>query len=222
MQRIPKEKREQLRSEKEKRGRRAVKEKRRVARAVRAQKESIPTAAAMSFEPNVSNQQEMVIRTRATANNSPAFNSGLTVSAGAAAARGEPATASPLPRANARRATSSARIAAAVVNLSRGRHHKRASVPSQKERLSRRDTFRKLTGLSLASLELGLNVGGSVAPDIDDDWPAKVLGEELRSSDDEEDVIMEEDDDDDDEMEDQDLDIYNSNGLWSALGVNIM
>lgn len=125
-----------------------------------------------------------------------------------------------------------ARIAAVAARRIGGRHHRRSRVPSQKERLSRRSVFRDLTGVPLAALGLGHNLGGSVAADIVGNWPSEVLGEELLGSDDEEEEDMEDDDegtedvedDDDEEMADvgYDSDIYDSDGNeWAALGVNM-
>ncbi|KAB8288456.1 hypothetical protein EYC80_010121 [Monilinia laxa] len=142
----------------------------------------------------------------------------------AAAAPSQPDTTSSLPQAKAPQASFSARIADAAAQTP-GRHrHKRASAPSQTERLSKRETFRELTGIPLANLGLGLSLEGSIAPDIVVNWLAEALGEELRDSDDEEEDEDMEDDDEDEGIEDQryDSEVCDSYGNeWAALGVKM-
>ncbi|KAF7861409.1 hypothetical protein EAF04_007974 [Stromatinia cepivora] len=235
---ISKDKQQQLRAAKGEKGKKKIREERRATRAGRAQA-SLAAAGGLSIRTtnvaNFSNQQQLVFRYRSNATNSAlsALGTGavhgLPASSCSPASQAQPAAITPRPHSNPSRQTFSARIAAAAARRPRGRHHKRSWVPSQKERLSRRETFREFTGLPLAALGVGHNLGGSVAPDIVGNWPAEVLGKELLGSDDEEEEDMEDDDDDDDdgddeEMKDGDYDseIYDSDGNeWASLGVNM-
>lgn len=105
------------------------------------------------------------------------------------------------PRSRPRAKTSRKNSAAPAARRTGGHHHKRASVPCEKERLSRRQTFRQLTGIPLANLGLGLEIGGSIPPDLIRNWPSQWLGEELDEPSENEE---EEDDEEDDDEEDDD------------------
>ncbi|KAF7954129.1 hypothetical protein EAE96_005261 [Botrytis aclada] len=240
---ITKEKQQQLREAKAKKGKKAVREERRATRAGRGQRLPAPAADVSFGEPsaNFSTEQEFVFRPRGDLKPPHRLHhdtlNPLDSSSGIGAAPGsslDPSTTqvsqadtATLPTPSAYRKPFAARIAAVAARRPNGRHHKRSRVPSQKERLSRRAALRELTSVPLAALGLGLNFGGTIAPDIVGNWPAEVLGDELLASDDEEEDDMEDDDDDDDEDEEMedvqyDSDIYDSDGnKWAALGVNM-
>ncbi|TGO50035.1 hypothetical protein BOTNAR_0408g00110 [Botryotinia narcissicola] len=234
---ITKEKQQQLRAAKAQKGKKAMRE-RRATRAARGS--MIPGQAAPAAAPGVSfatpsahlpAEQELVFRPRVTPSNTASSSSfGINAAPGSdltpSTTQVSQADNGTPPTPNAYRAPFAARIAAVAARRPNGRHHKRSRVPSQKKRLSRRTAFRELTSVPLAALGLGLNLGGTIAPDIVGNWPAEVTGDELLGSDDEEEDDMEDDDDDDDdeEMEDvqYDSDIYDSDGNeWAALGVNM-
>ncbi|KAF7898112.1 hypothetical protein EAF00_004558 [Botryotinia globosa] len=205
---ITKEKQQQLRAAKAQKGKKAMREERGATRAARGQgaPAAVPGVSFATPSASLPTEQELVFRPTvapSTTQVSQADN------------------ATP-PTPNAYRAPFAAKIAAVAARLPNGRHHKRSRVPSQNERLSRRAAFRELTSVPLAVLGLGLNLGGTIAPDIVGNWPAEFLGDELLGSDDEEEDNME--DDDVEEMEDvqYDSDIYDSDGNeWAALGVNM-
>ncbi|TGO16567.1 hypothetical protein BTUL_0026g00190 [Botrytis tulipae] len=236
-----KERQQQLRAAKGAKGKKVIREERRAARAGSSLAQGSSSSSSATAPPfgastvDFSAQQQLVFRPRVTATD-PAVS---TLAASAAASGfAVPSTNQALPADDASRSNAAsqqpfaARIAAVAARRTGGRHHRRSRVPSQKKRLSRRSVFRDLTGVPLAALGLGHNLGGSVAADIVGNWPSEVLGEELLGSDDEEEEDMEDDDeatediedDDDEDMADvgYDSDIYDSDGNeWAALGVNM-
>ncbi|KAI9647864.1 hypothetical protein NHQ30_004252 [Ciborinia camelliae] len=206
------EKMEQLRAgrKKRKKGGRAV----RVAQA----RGSTPAAAFGAFGANTTSSDQQRLATRGPAS----ITSFTSTSVPSGAQPQVAATTSGLP-ASAPEKDSFKQKISAIARAAQGRHRHKRTQPNQEERLSRRQNLRNFTNLPLASLGLGYNLGGAVAADIVDDWPAEFLGEELRDSDDEKEEIME-DDYEDDDMEDQDYDseVYDSDGNeWAALGVNM-
>ncbi|KAG4033922.1 hypothetical protein MFRU_004g04180 [Monilinia fructicola] len=237
--RFTKEKQEQLRAAKEKKGKKVIQEERRAHRAVRAQ-ESMSAAAAVNPADTAPFAASQVLQPgrRAIQSRGSSGHQLSRLYPQPHCCRPVPASYNfPCPTTKAHQASFSERIVAAAAKTP-GRHrHKRASAPSQSERLSKRGTFRELTGLPLANLGLGLNLGGSIAPDIIGNWPAEALGKELYGSDDDEDEDMgddgDDDDDDDDDDEDEDEDeemenqgydseVYDSDGNeWAALGVKM-